>query len=98
MQKHSPCVIFVSVSQVFGCLGDGAAQSRLHTFLLHLPLPGPPGSAGDAARVLRALPVRHLSGHPGPRSLWFTDLPVVGAVCVSVLADALERPVLEITR
>lgn len=52
------------VSQVFRCLGDGAAQSRLHNLVLHLPLPGPPGSTGHVVRVLCALPVRYLSGHP----------------------------------
>lgn len=85
-----------SVSQVFRCLGDGAAQSRLRNLLLHLPLPGPPGNAGDASRVLCALPVCHLSGHPGPHPLRFAGLPSAGAVRVSVLAAALERSVLEI--
>lgn len=77
-------------------LRHGHPQPGLHAPLLSVFLPRAAGNARELPGGLDALPVSHLTGDPGPLSLWLTGLPAHCLTGLPVLAAFLEHPLLEV--
>lgn len=77
-------------------LHHGHPQPGLHAPFLSVFLPRAAGNACELPGGLDALPVSHLTGDPGPLSLWLSGLPTHCPTGLPMLAAFLEHPLLEV--